>query len=90
MTTSTKPQSDTAYGTASLVIGICSVFAGWLLIAPLIGLWLGNKSLKTEPAAHTRAKWGVAINGILLALWVLILVIFAVCVGVYGYRTSIG
>ena len=78
---------DTARGTASLIIGICSIFAGWILLAPLIGLWLGISSKKKEPLARTRANWGIALNAILLSVWVVFLIIIATGLGL-GFMQS--
>lgn len=50
--------TSTAKGTASLVLGIWSLFAGWTFFAPAIGLILGIVSLRGEPGARTQASWG--------------------------------
>ncbi len=67
--------NDTGLGTASLVLGIASILAGWLVIAPVIGLVLGVKSRRREPMAQGRAAWGIALNGICLAIWVVLAVL---------------
>lgn len=62
----------TGLGTASLVLGICSIAAGWLVVAPLIGLVLGMKSRHREPLARGRSLWGIILNGACLAVWILL------------------
>lgn len=84
---STK-NTDTARGTASLVLGICSIFAGWFLVAPIIGLWLGISSKKREPLSRTRANWGIALNAILLSVWVILGLIMVVGLGLGFYQYS--
>ncbi|MDF2562380.1 MAG: hypothetical protein K0R99_3826 [Microbacterium sp.] len=65
------PAASTAKGTASLVLGICSIFAGWTFFAPAIGLTLGIMALRGEPHSRTQAAWGVALNAIALSVWLL-------------------
>ncbi|MFI8598023.1 hypothetical protein ACIGDM_12000 [Rothia koreensis] len=62
----------TGLGTASLVLGICSIAAGWLVVAPLIGLVLGMKSRQREPLARGRSLWGIILNGACLAVWIVL------------------
>ena len=72
--------TSTAKGIASLVLGICSLFAGWTFFAPAIGLILGIVSLRGEPRARTQASWGIALNAIAMSIWV-ILTILALAFG---------
>jgi hypothetical protein len=72
--------TSTAKGTASLVLGICSLFAGWTFFAPAIGLILGIVSLRGEPGARTQASLGIALNAIAMSIWV-ILTILALAFG---------
>ncbi|MGK4064536.1 hypothetical protein AB0Y14_00495 [Rothia sp. HC945] len=62
----------TGLGTASLVLGICSIAAGWLVVAPLIGLVLGMKSRHREPLARGRSLWGIILNGACLTVWIVL------------------
>jgi hypothetical protein len=64
----------TGLGTASLVLGICSLLAGWTFLAPVVGLCLGIASRGREPAARGRAGWGILLNLVALAVWILLLV----------------
>jgi hypothetical protein len=64
----------TGLGTASLVLGICSLLAGWTFVAPLVGLCLGIASRGREPAARGRAGWGILLNVVALAVWILLAV----------------
>lgn len=68
----------TGLGTASLVLGICSLLAGWTFVAPIVGLCLGIASRSREPLARGRAGWGVFLNLIALAVWILLLVLAVV------------
>lgn len=74
---------DTGLGTASLVLGIVSILSGWLLIGPIVGFVLGVKSRRREPMAQTQAKWGIILNGVCLAIW-LIIVLFLLGAVVFG------
>lgn len=65
-------------GIASLVLGICSLLSGWTFFVPLIGVWLGIRSRRREPAGRTVANWGLVLNGICLALWAVLVVIVLV------------
>ena len=51
------PHHGTGKGTASLLLGICSLLVGWSFIAPLLGLILGVSSRGSEPFARGRAGW---------------------------------
>lgn len=69
------PATSTAKGTASLVLGICSLFAGWTFFAPAIGLILGIVSLRGEPRARTQATWGIALNAIAVSIWIILTIL---------------
>lgn len=84
------PATSTAKGTVSLVLGICSLFAGWTFFAPVIGLILGILSLRHEPQARTRAGWGVALNAIAMSLWVIMLVVVLAFGGIAAVATMFG
>lgn len=66
---------STAKGTASLVLGICSLFAGWTFFAPVVGLVLGVMSLRGEPRARTQAAWGIALNAIAMSIWIIVTIL---------------
>lgn len=68
----------TGLGTASLVLGICSLLAGWTFFAPIVGLCLGIASRSREPLARGRSGWGIFLNLIALAVWVLVLALLLV------------
>lgn len=68
----------TGLGTASLVLGICSLLAGWTFLAPVVGLCLGIASRGREPLARGRAGWGILLNLVALAVWVLLVVLLVV------------
>lgn len=68
----------TGLGTASLVLGICSLLAGWTFVAPVIGLCLGVASRSREPLARERAGWGIFLNLVALAVWILVLALLVV------------
>lgn len=73
--TPSVPATSTAKGTASLVLGICSVFAGWTFFAPVIGLILGIVSLRGEPRARSQAAWGIALNAIAMSIWIIVTIL---------------
>ncbi|WP_144753631.1 hypothetical protein [Curtobacterium pusillum] len=68
----------TGLGTASLVLGICSLLAGWTFVAPVIGLCLGVASRSREPLSRGRAGWGIFLNLVALAVWILVLALLVV------------
>lgn len=68
----------TGLGTASLVLGICSLLAGWTFVAPIVGLCLGVASRSREPLARGHAGWGIFLNLVALAVWILLLVLAVV------------
>ncbi len=74
----TTPLPRTGLGTASLVLGICSLLAGWTFLAPVVGLCLGIASRSREPLARGRAGWGILLNLIALAVWILVGVLLVV------------
>ena len=78
---------ETGRGTASLVLGVCSLLAGWSFFVPLIGIILGVSSRRREPAARGRAGWGIALNVIAMAAWLLVVLIFLALAGIF---TEIG
>lgn len=59
----------TTFGTASLVLGICSLVAGWVFFAPLVGVALGIVSLRREPRARALAWWGIGISAFAFVSW---------------------
>jgi len=61
----------TGKGTASLLLGICSLLAGWTLVAPILGLILGVMSRGDEPFARGRAGWGIFLNLLAMLGWIL-------------------
>ncbi|MGY5766055.1 hypothetical protein ACXET9_12735 [Brachybacterium sp. DNPG3] len=71
---STIAHHGTGKGTASLLLGICSLLAGWVLIAPTAGLILGLSSLGSEPDARGRAGWGIALNLLAMVGWIIVFV----------------
>lgn len=70
-----------AFSIASFVLGLVSIVAGWSFFAPVTGLVLGIIALRRGTGERTFALWGVWLNGVLLALTVLVgLVLF----GIFG------
>lgn len=74
----TITHQGTGKGTASLVLGICSLLAGWVLIAPVIGLILGIMSLGNEPDARGRAGWGIVLSVLAMVGWIIAFALLAV------------
>ncbi|ERK70229.1 hypothetical protein N136_03433 [Leifsonia aquatica ATCC 14665] len=76
MTTTTAPTPiGTGRGTASLVLGVCSLLVGWTFFAPVIGLVLGVSSRGREPYARGRAGWGIALNLLAMGVWILLAIV---------------
>jgi hypothetical protein len=84
----TYDSQRTGLGTASLVLGICSLLAGWTFVAPVVGLCLGIASRGREPAARGRAGWGILLNLVALAFWILLFV-FGLGMGVLATWQSV-
>lgn len=78
MVTPTTSAHRTGLGTASLVLGICSLLAGWTFFAPIVGLCLGIASRSREPMARARSGWGILLNLVALAVWILVGVLLVV------------
>ena len=64
----------TGKGTASLLLGICSLLAGWTLVAPILGVIRGVSSRGSEPLPRGRAGWGIFLNLIAMLGWVIAVV----------------
>jgi hypothetical protein len=75
VTTTLATSPRTGLGTASLVLGVCSLLAGWTFIAPIVGLCLGIASRNREPFARGRSGWGIVLNLVALAGWILLVVL---------------
>jgi hypothetical protein len=85
MTDTTTTNSDAAAGAtggalsetgrgfaiASLVLGATSLLAGWVLVAPIVGLVLGVLSRRRESDAHCWATAGIVLNAVSLVGWLL-------------------
>ena len=81
----------TGKGTASLLLGLCSLLAGWTLIAPVLGLLLGISSRGSEPFARGRAGWGILLNLVAMLGWILgIVVLLATGVGAAVWSLDLG
>ncbi|AZZ56678.1 hypothetical protein [Rathayibacter iranicus] len=61
----------------SFVLGVCSVAVGFILVIPTIGIILGIKGFRREPY-HRLARWGIALNGVMLAVFCTLVVLVAV------------
>ncbi|MGO1735774.1 MAG: DUF4190 domain-containing protein [Leucobacter sp.] len=72
---------------ASFVIGLVSIVSSWTFIAPLTGLILGIVALRKKTSERTLAIWGVALNGAMLAITVLIAIIVLLFMGAVGFVT---
>lgn len=74
----------TGRGTASLLLGVCSLLAGWILIAPAIGLYLGISSRGREPYARGRAGWGIVLNLLAIFGWIVLgMLVIVPAIGLY-------
>src|SRR5699024_3271303 len=81
----------TGKGTASLLLGICSLLAGWTLVAPVLGLVLGVMSRGDEPFARGRAVWGILLNLIAMLGWIIgIALLLAAGAGLAIWEVDLG
>lgn len=81
----------TGKGTASLLLGICSLLAGWTLIAPILGMILGVSSRGSEPFARGRAGWGIFLNLIAMLGWIIAVVaVVAAGAGTAAWNLDLG
>jgi len=70
---------------ASMALGILSLFFGFTVVVPIVGLVLGVMGLKREPEGRNFALAGVWINGaiLLLGLVMVVIVIVALSIGIF-------
>ncbi len=78
------PNTGTGKATASLVIGLVSLFAGWTFFAPIIGLFLGLSSRNSEPYGRSVAAWGIGLNVFCLLGWLVLVILLAIFGGTLG------
>jgi len=76
--------TGTGLGTASLIIGLVSLLAGWTFVAPIIGIMLGVRSRRQEPYARTVAAWGIGLNVFCMLGWLVVGVLLFVFGGALG------
>ena len=90
-TDGTITHHGTGKGTASLLLGICSLLAGWTLIAPILGMILGVSSRGSEPFARGRAGWGIFLNLIAMLGWIIAVVaVVAAGAGTAAWNLDLG
>jgi hypothetical protein len=84
--TGSAQEPERGLGIASTVLGILSLFFGWTVVVPIVGLVLGIMSLKREPEGRAFALAGVWINAaiLFLGLVLLVIVIIAVSIGIFS------
>lgn len=66
---------STTKSTAGLVLGLCSIFAGWTFFAPLLAVIFGIAGYRSEPNARTRAVWGITLGLLCMMGWILLAVL---------------
>lgn len=69
------------FSTTSFILGIVSVAAGWTFFVPIVGLVLGVIALRHPAADRALTIWGIALNGVMLALFALAAIGIAIFVG---------
>ncbi|MDZ5146374.1 hypothetical protein [Microbacterium testaceum] len=76
--TAAPPQKQPPRGrsTASMILGIVSIFLGFTLVIPLTGLILGIIGARKEPAGVRMAITGMILNGVVLAVVVAVGLLF--------------
>lgn len=60
---------------SSMVLGLVSIFLGWTIVVPLVGLILGFLGLKRDPAGKGMAITGLILNGLMILGWALLVLI---------------
>jgi hypothetical protein len=81
------PAPPTTLSITSFVLGLVSIFFGFVFLVPLAGLVLGILALKKEPTARGFAIAGIWINAVMLGLVVLFVILIVVLVAVFGAIT---
>ena len=81
-----SPGSERGLSIASAVLGIVSLFFGFTVVVPIVGVVLGVMGLKREPEGRAFALAGVWINGaiLFLGLVVLVILIVALSIGIFS------
>jgi hypothetical protein len=74
----------TGLSITSFVLGLVSIFFGFIFFVPLVGLVLGILAVKKEPTARGFAIAGIWINAVMLGLVVLGVVVIVILVAVFG------
>jgi hypothetical protein len=69
------PPASTTLSISSFVLGLVSIIFGFIVFVPLVGLVLGIRAVKKEPAARGFAIAGIWINAVMLGLVVIAIVI---------------
>lgn len=64
---------DRTLSISSVVIGVTSLFCGFALFPPLVGVIVGLRARQREPEGERIATWGIALNIVVLLAWILIL-----------------
>lgn len=72
----------------SFVLGLVSLFFGFVFFLPLVGMILGFVGAKREPAGKGFATAGIIINGIILVGWVIVAIVIAATVG-FGFLAAL-
>ena len=65
---------------SSFVLGIVSIASGWIFFVPLTGLILGLVALHRKPAERALTVWGIALNGAMLLVSVVLLFLLGLLV----------
>lgn len=55
---------------ASMILGLVSIGAGFVIIIPFIGLVLGIVGHSREPTGRAYAITGLCLNGLFVGLWI--------------------
>jgi hypothetical protein len=74
----------TGLSITSFVLGLVSIFFGFVFFVPIAGLVLGILALKKEPTARGFAIAGIWINAVMLGLVVLGIIVIVILVAIFG------
>lgn len=80
-----RPAEPKGLSITSMILGIASFLFGWTFLVPVLGLVFGIIGLRKEPAGKGFAWTGIALSGLMLLGWlVLILTVGISVLGIVG------
>lgn len=77
-----------AFAITGFVIGVVSIFAGYIFFPPIAGLIFGILARKRGTAHTTLNTWGIVLNSVILGIWAIIAAFF-LAIGTFGIIASL-